>query len=350
MTTINAVAAVRPVFVDGSSHRDALRDIASVLDSMRLGQGQVLASSVMPLAFSSLDQVVQLMASEDSSAVDELASQLSERVLDTLDTLSFDPGAWEAHANILRDALLTIMAVLIANAASRGQFATIVAKVAEQNAQAIIDGGQAQYMSAISGAVLAGAMSIGGATLSFKGLAAKHADISTTKRTAMDANNIGNDLTAMRARTDFEPGVPTKVRTLNDKGAPHDAEFIPKGAKPSTDELAWFDREILKARKQAQESEWLGAMNEKGYMKPQLYGQLITSLAMTVSNAVSSAVRLGEYQARSREVLLQSAQGLVKNLADEVAQKNGGDTGLLNKLMDMVLQLLQSRASASAIR
>ncbi|MNG30697.1 hypothetical protein D3C84_1163610 [compost metagenome] len=61
-------------------------------------------------------------------------------------------------------------------------------------------------------------------------------------------------------------------------------------------------------------------------------------------------MRLGEYQARSREVLLQSAQSLVKGLADEVAQKNGGDTSLLNKLMDMVLQLLQSRANASAIK
>jgi len=59
--------------------------------------------------------------------------------------------------------------------------------------------------------------------------------------------------------------------------------------------------------------------------------------------------RLLRHDAQLR-MLQQSAQTVTKGLADEVGQKDAADASLLNKLMEMVLQIMQSRAAASAIR
>ncbi|MNG37656.1 hypothetical protein D3C84_1250760 [compost metagenome] len=53
---------------------------------------------------------------------------------------------------------------------------------------------------------------------------------------------------------------------------------------------------------------------------------------------------MSEFPARQEEVLQQSAQNTQKSLSDEVGQKDAAETALLQKLMEMVMQLFQSRA------
>ncbi|MFK8330069.1 IpaC/SipC family type III secretion system effector [Pseudomonas sp. BJa5] len=353
MTTINVATPSLIVSADAFKPVANPAVITQAPDPARVGQDQVLTAPTLPLALPALGQMQSLISTEDwTSREKELTVEVFKRTLEEpeRDRLSFDPGAWESHVGILLAAIIAMNVARLANAQLRGHYTIVSAEAARAQGQAIREAGTAQLNSAISGAVLAGVMAVGGTALNFKGLAGKHADISMHKRTAMDAGNVAGELQGQRARSDFEPGVPTPVRTLDDAGKPGTTDFTPKGRSASPEEQAWFDSEILKAQKQARQSEWQSQMNEKGYLKPQLYGQLLSSLAMTVSNAVSSMVRLGEYAARERELLQQSAQMVTKGLAEEVGQKDAADANLLNKLMDMVLQIMQSRAAASAIR
>jgi len=64
---------------------------------------------------------------------------------------------------------------------------------------------------------------------------------------------------------------------------------------------------------------------------------------MGMSQMVSSMVRMAEHAAREKEVLQQSAQNTQKSLSDEIGQKDSADAALLQKLMDIVMQLFQSR-------
>jgi hypothetical protein len=72
-------------------------------------------------------------------------------------------------------------------------------------------------------------------------------------------------------------------------------------------------------------------------------GRALNSVAMSLSQVVSSIVRMNEFAAREEEVLQQSAQSTQKSLSDEVGQKDSTDAALLQKLMEMVMQLFQSR-------
>ncbi|RWU17998.1 cell invasion protein [Pseudomonas alkylphenolica] len=350
MSTLNGISPSTRLLTDFIRPVTDSRGIMKAPDPVQVGEDQVLSASALPWA---LPHMQQLMSTEDWTLREkELALELYKRTLERLerDSPGFDPGAWESHVDVLLAAVIAVNIARLANAQLRGHYTLVSAEAAKAQGEAIREAGTAQLNSAISGAVLTGVMAGGGAALNLKGLAGKHADIGLHKRNAMEAGNIAGDLQVQRARSDFEPGVPTRVRTLDDAGKPGTTDFTPKGRTASPEEQAWFDSEILKAQKQARQSEWQSLMNEKGYMKPQLYGQLLSSLATTGSNAVSSMVRLDEYAARERELQQQSAHTITKGLADEVGQKDAADSNLLNKLMEMVLQIMQSRAAASAIR
>ncbi|MBH3427335.1 IpaC/SipC family type III secretion system effector [Pseudomonas alkylphenolica] len=349
MTTLNVTSPSTRVLTDLIKPDTDSRGIMKAPDPTQV-ENQVLSASALPWA---LPHMQQLMSTEDwTSREKELAFEVFKRTLDEpeLDRPGFDPGAWENHVGVLLDAVIAMNVARLANAQLRGHYTLVSAEAAKAQGEAIREAGDAQLKSAFSGAAVNTVFSLSGAALNLKGLAGKHADISVHKRNAMEAGNIAGDLQVQRARSDFEPGVPTQVRTLDDAGKPGATDFTPKGRTASPEELAWFDSEIQKAQKQVRQSEWQSLMNEKGYLKPQLYGQLLSSLAATGSNAVSSMVRLDEYAARERELQQQSAHTITKGLADEVGQKDAADSNLLNKLMEMVLQIMQSRAAASAIR
>jgi len=258
--------------------------------------------------------------------------------------LIFDPGAWEKHANVLVAAIIALNIARVANAQLRGHFSVMASDAAKAQGAAIVESGEAARNSAITGAIVSGAISGFALLKTLHGQTLKHADINLHKRNAMDAGTLERDLTKDRNRADWNPEATYKISTFDDFGRTRTVDFQPKGATLTADERAWFDGEILKAQKVGQTSDWLSQMGSRGIEKKLEIGRALSAMSTNLSQVVASMVRLAEYAAREKEVLQQSAQNSQKGLADEVAQKDSADAALLQKLMDMVMQLFQSRS------
>ena len=258
--------------------------------------------------------------------------------------LIFDPGAWEKHANVLVAAIIALSIARVANAQLRGHFTVMSADAAKAQGAAIIESGKAALNSAITGAVVSGAIAGFAMFKTFQGQALKHADIDLHRRSAMDAGNLERDLKLERNRHEWNPETTHQIKTFDDFGRPKTVDFKPQGATLTPQEQAWFDGEILKAQKVAQTSDWLSQMGSQGIERKLEVGRALNAMSMNLSQVVSSMVRLSEHAAREREMLMQSAQNSQKSLADEVAQTDAAEAALLQKLMDMVMQLFQSRS------
>ncbi|WP_095051958.1 cell invasion protein [Pseudomonas sp. Irchel s3b2] len=258
--------------------------------------------------------------------------------------LVFDPGAWEKHANVLVAAIIALNISRVANAQLRGHFSVMAADAAKAQGAAIVESGKAALYSAITAAVVSGAIAGFAMVKTFQGQGLKHADINLHKRNAMDAGNIERDLRRDRNRDDWNPETTYKIKTFDDFGRSTSVDFKPQGATLTPKEQAWFDGEILKAQKIGQTSDWLSQMGTKGIEKKLEIGRALNAMSMSMSQVVSNMVRMAEHAAREQEVLQQSAQNTQKSLSDEVGQKDSAETALLQKLMDMVMQLFQSRA------
>lgn len=258
--------------------------------------------------------------------------------------LIFDPGAWEKHANVLVAAIIALNISRVANAQLRGHFSIMAADAAKAQGAAIVESGKAALNSAITAAVVSGAIAGFAMVKTFQGQGLKHADINLHKRNALDANNIAGDLGQHRKRDDWNPETNYKIKTFDDFGRATSVDFKPKGSTLTPQEQAWFDGEILKAQKVGQTSDWLSQAGTKGIEKKLEIGKALNAMSISMSQVVSNMVRMTEHAAREKEVLQQSAQNTQKSLSDEVGQKDSAEAALLQKLMDMVMQLLQSRA------
>ena len=262
---------------------------------------------------------------------------------DVRSDLIFDPGAWEKHANVLVAAIIALNIARVANAQLRGHFSVMASDAAKAQGAAIVETGKAALNSAFA-QFGASAVTAGFAMFTnLKGQAMKHADISLHKRNTLDASTIGSDLKRDRQRDDWDPQTTSNIQTFDDFGRITTVDFQPKGTTLTPKEQAWFDDEILKAQKIGQTSEWLSQMGSKGIEKKLELGRQLSAISVSFSQLVSSLVRLSEHKARENEVLQQSAQNTQKSLSDEVGQKDSSDAALLQKLMDMVMQILQSR-------
>ncbi|WP_096512732.1 cell invasion protein [Pseudomonas izuensis] len=257
--------------------------------------------------------------------------------------LMFDPGAWEKHANVLVAAIIALNIARVANAQLRGHFSVMAADAAKAVGAAIVQSGEAAKNSAMSQFLVSGAIAGFAMVKTFQGQALKHADINLHKRNSLDASNLERDLKHHRNRDDWNPQTTYKIKTLDDFGRTTSVDFKPKGATLTPQEQAWFDGEILKAQKVSQTSDWLSQMGGKGIEKKLEIGRALNAMSMSMSQVVSSMVRMAEHAAREEEVLQQSAQNTQKSLSDEVGQKDSADAALLQKLMEMVMQLFQSR-------
>ncbi|HEF4758017.1 TPA: cell invasion protein [Pseudomonas putida] len=258
--------------------------------------------------------------------------------------LVFDPGAWEKHANILVAAIIALNISRVANAQLRGHFSVMAADAAKSQGAAIVESGKAALNSAITAAVVSGAIAGFAMAKTFQGQNLKHADINLHKRNAMDASNVKRDLRQDRGRDDWDPQTTYKITTFDDFGRLTSVDFKPQGSTLTPSEQAWFDGEILKAQKVGDASDWLSQMGGKGIEKKLEIGRALNAMSMSMSQVVSNMVRMAEHAAREEEVLQQSAQNTQKSLSDEVGQKDSADAALLQKLMEMVMQLFQSRA------
>lgn len=257
--------------------------------------------------------------------------------------LVFDPGAWEKHASVLVAAIIALSISRVANAQLRGHFSVMAADAAKAQGAAIVESGKAALYSAITAAVVSGAIAGFAMVKTFQGQGLKHADINLHKRNSLDAGNIGRDLKQDRNRDDWNPQTTYKIKTFDDFGRTTSVDFKPKGATLTPREQAWFDGEILKAQKVGDTSDWLSQMNGKGIERKLEIGRALNAMSMSLSQVVSGMVRMAEHAAREQEVLQQSAQNTHKSLSDEVGQKDSAEAALLQKLMDMVMQLFQSR-------
>ena len=264
---------------------------------------------------------------------------------DVRNDLIFDPGAWEKHANVLVAAIIALNIARVANAQLRGHFTVMAADAAKAQGAAIVESGKAALHSAITAAVVSGAIAGFAMFNTFQGQAMKHADIAQHKRNALDAGNIDSNLKRDRFRDDWHPEKTYKIQTFDDFGRLKSVDFKPQGSTLTPKEQAWFDGEMLKAQKLGQNSNWLSEMGAKGIEKKLEIGRALNAMSMSMSQVVSNIVRMNEHAAREKEVLQQSAQNTQKSLSDEIGQKDSADAALLQKLMDMVMQLFQSRAA-----
>ncbi|WPN31926.1 cell invasion protein [Pseudomonas sp. P5_109] len=258
--------------------------------------------------------------------------------------LMFDPGAWEKHANVLIAAIIALNVARVVNAQLRGHFGVMAAEAAKSQGAAIVESGNAAFYSAVTAAVVSGAIAGFAMFKAFQGLGLKHTDINLHKRNALDASNIKSDLEQHRSRNEWDPQTNYKIKTFDDFGRTTSVDIKPKGSTLSPQEQAWFDGEILKAQKVGQTSDWLSQMGSKGIEKKLEIGRSLSAMSMNLSQVVSNLVRMAEHTAREKEVLQQSAQNTQKSLSDEVGQKDSADAALLQKIMDIVMQLFQSRA------
>lgn len=252
--------------------------------------------------------------------------------------LAFDPGAWEKHANVLVAAIIALNIARVANAQLRGHFSVMASDAA------IVESGKAALNSAITAAVVSGAIAGFAMVKTFQGQTLKHADIDLHRRNAMDAGLLERDLKLERNRNEWNPDTTYKIKTLDDFGRPATVDFKPNGSTLTDKKQAWFDGEILKAEKVGQTSDWLSQMGSKGIEKKLEIGRALNAMSMSMSQVVANIVRMNEHAAREKEVLMQSAQNSQKSLSDEIGQKDAAEAALLQKLMEMVMQLFQWRS------
>ncbi|MCP1500726.1 hypothetical protein J2Y86_005433 [Pseudomonas migulae] len=257
--------------------------------------------------------------------------------------LIFDPGAWEKHANVLIAAIIAVNISRVANAVLRGHYSVMHAEAGKFQGEAIMESGRAAIYSAITAAAVSGAIAGFAMFKTFQGLGLKHADISLHKRNALDASNIERDLTRDRNRTDWNPETTYKITVFDDFGRMKSVNFKPQGSTLTPKEQQWFNEEISKAQKVGQASDWLSQMGSKGIERKLEIGRALSAMSMGMSQVVSTMVRMAEHAARQEEVLQQSVQNTQKSLSDEVGAKDSADAALLQKFMDMVMQLFQSR-------
>ncbi|EPJ85641.1 IpaC/SipC family type III secretion system effector [Pseudomonas sp. CFII68] len=258
--------------------------------------------------------------------------------------LAFDPGAWEKHANVLVAAIIALNIARVANAQLRGHFSVMASEAAKSQGAAIIESGKAALNSAITAAVVSGAIAGFAMVKTFQGQAMKHADIDLHRRNAMDAGNLERDLKLERNRNEWSPDTTYKIKTLDDFARPTTVDFKPKGSTLTNQEQAWFDGEILKAQKVGQTSDWLSQMGSKGIEKKLEIGRALNAMSMSMSQVVAKIVGLDEFKARAKGELMQSVQNTQKSLSDGIGQKDAAEAALVQKLMEMVMQLFQSRS------
>ena len=152
--------------------------------------------------------------------------------------LVFDPGAWEKHANVLVAAIIALNIARVSNAQLRGHFSVMAAEAAKAQGSAIIESGKAALNSAITAAVVSGAIAGFAMFKTFQGQGLKHADINLHQRNTLDANNIERDLKHHRSRDDWDPQTTYKIKTFDDFGRSSSVDFKPKGATLTPQEQA----------------------------------------------------------------------------------------------------------------
>ncbi|NWB27414.1 protein IpaC [Pseudomonas gingeri] len=227
--------------------------------------------------------------------------------------LAFRPSAWEKHTGVLIAAIIALNIARIATAELRGHFSVMTANAAVEQGKAIREGGNAALYGAIGGAAIAGSLALAGTAMTFEGYRQKQAGLATQKTQTLEALDLERDMRDNHL-AHVAPGEPDVVMDIiND---------------------ARQRRESASLDNQLSSVKWERLIN---------LGGSVSGLAMVISNTVSSAVRLLEIAQKEREVLQQSNQGVQKSLGDEEAQIDASTAALLQKLLEIMQQINESR-------
>lgn len=364
MTTItyrpSLLPPTQPTSIDGTPlaalNKTGLKTLQAMGSSAAIEisiQNQVMSKVFVPLpTVEQLETLTDVSDFDDAQmklVLEEVEKKTGKEGLES--TLKFDPSAWEKHVGVLVAAIIAVNISRQTSAGLRGTYAVMAADAARAQGVSIIEAGNAVMNSAITGAAVAGAMAMGGMALNLKGQRQKHTDISANKRDAMDARNRANDLqTELTKRSSVENPVDAiKSLTAIDKnGNTRKVELDQSSNNLTAQERAILSDEIATLNKKALVSDLMSALNEKVYGKNLTLGQALTSMAMVLSTMISAVVRLEEYAQRQIEVENQSIQTIGRSLTDEQAQRLSEDSSLMQKLLEVAMQIMQGRNAAAS--
>lgn len=363
VTSVNTLStSVRPQSVD-TPVPAKLADTKQVMSTGSLGtqlDGQVLlAGAHTPIAAMTPQQLNQYLdtsqfSDRDSEAMMNIfvAAVASEQQngpekngQDTVrDLLTFDPSAWQKHIGVLVAAIVAVNIARQSSAQMSGAFAKLAYESAVAQGVAIRAGGDAAMWAAVSGAVLAGGMAIGGAGLQIRGQMQKHGDIKVNKRNASE-----QDAEAQRLRVQLKTTPSNMVAsgpkkaTVETKGERKDVEFgkDSKNLDPISREQLSSDIHI--AIKNAKTARMKSMLAEKGYANLQIVGGALSGMSMIASAALTAILRLQESAEQQKQVLRQAEQNNNRSTSDAANQKINEDTSVIAKILEALQQLVDGR-------
>jgi len=261
-------------------------------------------------------------------------------------SLTFDPAAWDKHMSVLVSAIVALNVARQSSAAMSGVFTQIAFKAAEAQGVAIKAGGEAAMRAALGGAVVAGAMAVGGAGLSIRGQAKQHADIKSNKIESTSRNQQAQELRVDLQKTPSEIAVEQKkASVVRASGELDTIEHHNTGGKLDAAERATLEADVRNAVTKNKDATVQSQLRQKGIERDKTIGGTLSSLAHILSSVVTSTVRLEEYNQRQKEVLHQAEQNVNKSVSDVANQAVSEDSAMLVKNFEALMQLVESRNS-----
>lgn len=327
---LDSMAGVKAKFENASP-----RELQQYLDTSKFSE--VDSKSMMDMF---LAVVVQRESEDPEGAKSDPVSAL----------LNFDPSVWEKHVGVLIAAVIAVNVARQASAEMSGAFAQISFESAKAQGVAIVKAGEAAMYAAIAGAVVSGAMAVGGAALSLKGHAQKHTDIKTNQ---MDARKF--DLKAAAHDRDLKslgqtkmPAGTDRASGLNSKGDTAALKAQSDGDHLSPDQITNLETLKAKAIASASSARLQSDLAQKSIEGKIIVGNTLSSMSTVVSAGLSSILRLGEVAQREIEVQRQAEQGINRSVSDLATQDVSDDNSTLLKLLEAMQQVVEGRNATNS--
>lgn len=353
----NAVPVIRSLPIDTQALGKAPVDSKQAMSTGSVGprlDAQVLqAGAVMTQSgytAQQLDDMAGAAFTETENFLVDLAKeeQAKQGLGDTAkSSLTFDPGSWEKHMSVLVSAIVALNVARQSSAAMSGVFTQLAFKAAEAQGVAIKAGGEAAMRAALGGAVVAGVMAVGGAGTQIRGHQMQHTDIKTNKNKAA---NLHSREQLQRAELKTTPPQkidpsPTNISISRNQNELDAVQLKNNQGMPFSEENAVLELEIRNTVAKAKDASNASSSKQRAINSTQVVGSTLSSLAHTLSAAVTSTVRLEEYNQRQEETLHGAEQSVNKSVSDAANQASSEASAMQVKQLETLLQIAESRNS-----
>ncbi|TKK37759.1 hypothetical protein PflCFBP13517_25640 [Pseudomonas fluorescens] len=263
---------------------------------------------------------------------------------------SFNPAAWEKHIGVLMAAIVAVNISRKSSAKMSGVFTQLAYSSAQSQSVSILEKGEAAMWAATGGAVLATALSGGGAALSIKGQNQKHADIKTNKVEAAAHSAAAQDI---RIQLDKRPanaiaGAPAEVKGVNAKGELETVELDAGRATLDSRDRVALEAEYRSRMAKSKESSMASELQESEWSKNIALGGTVSAIALVVSQSLSAILRMAEHSAASEETLFQADQGVHRAVSDAEKEEMNEGIALIRKLLEAIQQFVDARSAVMA--